>query len=120
MNECCTLPLEKIMANDHKQDGVCCLITEKTDPEMSHAETVILGNQTTSIEEIKEEVTKPETKPEPDDVPENNVPEKEEQEQAPKQELPPLEDDSKLSLKERLARDLGQNESNAAEEDKEE
>ena len=31
MNECCTLPLEKIMANEHKPDGVCCLITEKTD-----------------------------------------------------------------------------------------
>lgn len=31
MNECCTIPVEKIMANEHKPDGVCCLVTEETD-----------------------------------------------------------------------------------------
>ncbi len=31
MNECCTLPVEKIMANEHKPDGVCCLISEVTE-----------------------------------------------------------------------------------------
>jgi len=31
MHECCTVPVEKIMANEHKPDGVCCLVTEETD-----------------------------------------------------------------------------------------
>jgi len=31
MHECCTFPIEKIMANEHKPDGVCCLVTEETD-----------------------------------------------------------------------------------------
>ena len=31
MHDCCTLPVEKIMANEHKPDGVCCLISEVTE-----------------------------------------------------------------------------------------
>lgn len=31
MLECCDVPLEKIMANEHKPGGVCCLVTEVTD-----------------------------------------------------------------------------------------
>jgi len=31
MNECCTVPVEKIMVDVHKPDGVCCLVTEVTD-----------------------------------------------------------------------------------------
>jgi len=26
MLECCDVPLEKIMANEHKPGGVCCLV----------------------------------------------------------------------------------------------
>ena len=25
MHECCTVPINQIMANEHKPDGVCCL-----------------------------------------------------------------------------------------------
>ena len=31
MHECGTVPVEKIMENEHKQDGVCCLISEVTE-----------------------------------------------------------------------------------------
>lgn len=31
MHECCTLPIDRIMANEHKPDGVCCLVSEVTD-----------------------------------------------------------------------------------------
>ena len=31
MHECCTIPIDKIMANEHKPDGICCLVTEVTD-----------------------------------------------------------------------------------------
>ena len=31
MHDCCTFPVEKIMANEHKPDGVCCLVTEESD-----------------------------------------------------------------------------------------
>ncbi len=31
MHECCTVSVEKIMADDHKPDGTCCLVTEETD-----------------------------------------------------------------------------------------
>ena len=31
MHECCTVPVEKIMENKHKPDGVCCLISEVTE-----------------------------------------------------------------------------------------
>lgn len=30
MNSCCTLPVDMIAANQHKQDDTCCLVTEKT------------------------------------------------------------------------------------------
>ena len=30
MYECFTVPVEKIMENEHKQDGVCCLISDVT------------------------------------------------------------------------------------------
>ena len=30
MYECCDVSLEKIMSNEHKPGGVCCLITEET------------------------------------------------------------------------------------------
>ena len=31
MHECCTAPIDRIMANEHKPDGVCCLVSEVTD-----------------------------------------------------------------------------------------
>ena len=31
MLECCDVPLEKIMSNEHKPGGVCCLVTEVTE-----------------------------------------------------------------------------------------
>ena len=31
MHDCCDVPLEKIMANEHKPGGVCCLVTEVTE-----------------------------------------------------------------------------------------
>lgn len=30
MNSCCTLPIDKIAADQHKQGDTCCLVTEKT------------------------------------------------------------------------------------------
>ena len=35
MHDCCTVPVEKIMADEHKPDGVCCLVTEVTDAPLS-------------------------------------------------------------------------------------
>ena len=31
MNSCCTLPIEKIAANEHLEGGDCCLVTDKTE-----------------------------------------------------------------------------------------
>ena len=31
MHECSTLPIDRIMANEHKQEGVCCLVSDVTD-----------------------------------------------------------------------------------------
>ncbi len=31
MHECCTVPIDRIMANEHKPDGVCCLVSEVTE-----------------------------------------------------------------------------------------
>ena len=31
MHECCTVPIEQMMANEHKPDGVCCLVSDVTE-----------------------------------------------------------------------------------------
>jgi len=31
MNDCCVVPIDKIMANEHLSDGACCLVTETSD-----------------------------------------------------------------------------------------
>ncbi len=31
MHECCTVPIDQIMANEHKPDEVCCLVSEVTE-----------------------------------------------------------------------------------------
>ncbi len=31
MHECCDVPVEEIMSNEHMPDGSCCLVTEVTD-----------------------------------------------------------------------------------------
>jgi len=31
MHECCTVPINQIMANEHEPDGVCCLVSEVTE-----------------------------------------------------------------------------------------
>ncbi len=31
MHECCTVPIDQMMANEHKPDGVCCLVSEVTE-----------------------------------------------------------------------------------------
>ena len=31
MHDCCDVSIDKVMANEHKAGGVCCLVTEKTD-----------------------------------------------------------------------------------------
>jgi len=31
MHECCTVPIDQIMTNEHKPDGVCCLVSDVTE-----------------------------------------------------------------------------------------
>ena len=51
MHDCCDVPLEKIMVNEHKPGGVCCLVTEVTEAPL-RADCLVSGTGSKKIQRI--------------------------------------------------------------------